>query len=97
MGGSSGGGNTTSYIKAAAPGTNAPIAPVRTAAGAQPDNIEQAQFTGGTKTTDAENIAAGQGSSRLIIPLADKLKASGDNTQSGGTTAAPKASTIVGG
>ena len=96
--GSSGGGSSTSYIKSAAPGALAPIAPTRTAAGEQPENVDQAQFTSGTKRTDAESIASGLGSSRLVIPIKSTLaKKPGDNAQSGGTTTAPTASPIVGG
>lgn len=92
MGGSSGGSSTT-YVKAKQPTTVAPIAPVRTAAGAQPENAEQAQFSSGAKITEAEAIASGKGSSRLVIPLEQEK----DNVQSGGFTQAPTASSIVGG
>jgi hypothetical protein len=91
----SSGKSTTSYLQAAAPGTIAPVAPIRTAAGEQPENVDKALFTSGAKKTDAENIAAGKGSSRLVIPLEGTTTSPDDNAQSGGYTAAPTAQGVV--
>lgn len=94
MGG--GGGSKKTYIKAAAPGVVAPIAPTRTSAEAMPENFDQAQFTSGVKRTDAENIQAGLGSSRLVIPIDEQNKTKTESQQAGGYTAPSTASSIVG-